>query len=327
VQDSLLSVEGLKTYCFTRAGVVKAVDDVSFAVKEGEALGIVGESGCGKSMTCASIIGLVPQPAARIIAGKILFEGEDLLTKNETEMRRLRGKKITMILQDPLMSLNPVYTVGNQVGESFKLHGEKLPRKIIRQRVIDVLRRVHIPSPEQRLKDYPFQFSGGMRQRTVAAMALAGQPRLIIADEPTTSLDVTIQDQFLRLLRQMQEQAGMGLILVTHDLGIVAETCHRIVIMYAGKIVEKGGIREVFREPAHPYTEALLQALPTVGSRGRRLFQIKGEPPSLLNLPQGCSFSVRCHRVMDICKKTYPPMMSLGDEREAACWRLGKGQA
>jgi len=327
VQESLLSVEGLKTHCFTRAGVVKAVDGVSFSVNEGDALGIVGESGCGKTMTCASIIRLVPQPAARIIAGKILFEGEDLLTKTEPEMRRIRGKEITMILQDPLMSLNPVYTVGNQVAESFKLHGEKLSRSTIRRKVIEVLKRVQIPSAEHRLKDYPFQFSGGMRQRTVAAMALAGQPRLIIADEPTTALDVTIQDQFLRLLKQMQQQTKMGLILVTHDLGIVAETCNRIVIMYAGKIVEKGAIRDVFANPAHPYTEALLQALPTVGSRGRRLFQISGEPPNLLNLPHGCSFSIRCHKVMDICNETYPPMVPLEGGREAACWRLERGKA
>jgi oligopeptide/dipeptide ABC transporter ATP-binding protein len=322
MQGSLLSVEGLKTYCFTRAGVVKAVDGVSFSVNQGDALGIVGESGCGKSMTCASIMRVVPQPAGRIVAGKVIFEGEDLLKKSESEMRQIRGKKITMILQDPLMSLNPVYTIGNQVSESFKLHGEGLSRSAIREGVIKVLTQVNIPSAEQRLKHYPFQFSGGMRQRTVAAMALAGQPRLLIADEPTTSLDVTIQDQFLRLLMEMQQQTKMGLILVTHDLGIVAETCNRIVIMYAGKIVETGEIREVFEKPAHPYTEALLQALPTIGSRSKRLFQIKGEPPNLLNLPPGCSFWVRCHKVIDICKKEYPPMVSLEGGGEAACWRL-----
>ena len=322
-QGTLLSVEGLKTYCFTRAGIVKAVDGVSFSVNEGEALGIVGESGCGKSMTCASIVRLVPQPAARIVSGKILFDGEDLLTKNESEMRQLRGKKITMILQDPLMSLNPVYTIGNQVAESFKLHGEGLSRSAVRQGVIKVLTQVNIPSAEQRLKHYPFQFSGGMRQRTVAAMALAGQPRLLIADEPTTSLDVTIQDQFLRLLKEMQEQTKMGLVLVTHDLGIVAETCNRIVIMYAGRIVEAGEIHKVFERPAHPYTEALLQALPTVGSRSKRLFQIKGEPPNLLNLPSGCSFWVRCHKMLEKCKKEVPPMVALDGGGEAACWRIG----
>jgi oligopeptide/dipeptide ABC transporter ATP-binding protein len=327
MQESLLCVEGLKTYCFTRAGVVKAVDGVSFSVNQGEALGIAGESGCGKSMTCASIVRLVPQPAARTVAGKIIFEGADLIAKTESEMRQIRGKKITMILQDPLMSLNPVYTIGNQVSETFKLHGGKASRSTFRQKVIDVLMRVKIPSAEHRLKDYPFQFSGGMRQRTVAAMAIACEPRLVIADEPTTSLDVTIQDQFLRLLREMQQQTRMGLILVTHDLGIVAETCDRLVIMYAGKIVETGDIRGVFKNPAHPYTEALLQALPRIGSRGKRLFQIQGEPPNLLNLPPGCSFSVRCHKAMDICRETYPPMVSVEVGRQAACWRLERGEA
>jgi oligopeptide/dipeptide ABC transporter ATP-binding protein len=324
VEKVLLSVEGLKTHCFTRAGLVRAVDGVSFSVNQGEALGIVGESGCGKSMTCASIVRLVPQPAARIVAGRILLEGEDLLTKSESEMREIRGKKIAMILQDPLMSLNPVYTIGNQVSESFKLHGEKVSRSSIRRDVIDVLTRVKIPSVEQRLKDYPFQFSGGMRQRTVAAMAIAGEPKLLIADEPTTSLDVTIQDQFLRLLKEMQRDIRMGLILVTHDLGIVAETCDRIVIMYAGKIVETGDVKDVFKSPVHPYTEALLAALPRLGQRGKRLFQIKGEPPHLLNLPPGCSFWPRCHKAKDKCRESYPPMASGGDGRQAACWLVGE---
>jgi oligopeptide/dipeptide ABC transporter ATP-binding protein len=326
VRESLLWVEDLKTYCFTRAGVIRAVDGVSFWVNRGEALGIVGESGCGKSMTCASIVRLVPQPAGRIVAGKILFEGEDLLAKNESEMRQIRGRKITMILQDPLMSLNPVYTIGNQVSEAFKLHGGRASRATIRQKVVEVLTRVKIPSAEHRLKDYPFQFSGGMRQRTVAAMAIASEPRLLIADEPTTSLDVTIQDQFLLLLKEMQEQIGMGLILVTHDLGIVAQTCDRIVIMYAGKIVESGDVRRVYGGPAHPYTEALLQALPRIGIRLKRLFQIRGEPPQFLGLPSGCSFWPRCHKVMEICRREYPPMLAVEEGREAACWRLEKGK-
>jgi len=326
VQEQLLSVEGLKTYCITRAGVVKAVDDVSFSVNCGDALGIVGESGSGKSMTCNSIVRLTPQPAGRIVAGKIMFEGSDILQMTELEMRRIRGKKIAMILQDPLMSLNPVYTIGNQVAESFKLHGERLGRAAVRQNVIRVLTQVNIPSVSQRLKDYPFQFSGGMRQRTVAAMALAGNPSLLIADEPTTSLDVTIQDQFLRLLREMQKQAQMGLILVTHDLGIVAETCNRVAIMYAGKIVEIGGIWEIFESPAHPYTEALLQALPTLGNRSKRLFQITGDPPNLLDLPEGCAFQPRCHQLGKMCREGYPPMVPLGTERQAACWRLVKGE-
>jgi oligopeptide/dipeptide ABC transporter ATP-binding protein len=327
MQTSLLAVEDLKMYLFTKAGVVKAVDGVSFSVADGEALGIVGESGCGKSMTCASIVRLVPQPAGRIVGGRILFDGEDLLAKNASAMRHIRGKKIAMILQDPLMSLNPVYTIGNQVSEIYKLHGRRESRSTIRQEVVEVLTRVRIPSAEQRLRDYPFQFSGGMRQRTVAAMAIAGEPRLLIADEPTTSLDVTIQDQFLRLLKEMQQQTGMGLILVTHDLAIVAETCDRIVIMYSGKIVESGEVGGVYRSPAHPYTEALLQALPRLGSRGRRLFQIRGEPPHFLNLPSGCSFWPRCHKVIDLCREKYPPMVPLGGGRRAACWRLTEGEA
>jgi len=325
MEKILLSVEGLKTHCFTRAGLVRAVDGISFSVNRGEALGIVGESGCGKSMTCASIVRLVPQPAAHIVAGRIMLEGEDLLTKSESEMREIRGKKIAMILQDPLMSLNPVYTIGNQVSETFKLHGEKVSGSSIRQEVIDVLTRVKISSAEQRLKDYPFQFSGGMRQRTVAAMAIAGKPKLLIADEPTTSLDVTIQDQFLRLLKEMQREIRMGLILVTHDLGIVAETCDRIVIMYAGRIVEMGDVKDVFKSPIHPYTEALLAALPRLGQRGKRLFQIKGEPPQLLNLPRGCSFWPRCHKTMERCREDYPPMVSVADGRQAACWLLNGG--
>jgi oligopeptide/dipeptide ABC transporter ATP-binding protein len=323
-KKTLLSVEGLKTYCFTRAGVVKAVDGVSFSVKQGDCLGIVGESGCGKSMTCNSITRLIPQPAARTVAGKVLFEGEDLLTKSDEEMRQIRGKRISMILQDPLMSLNPVYTIGNQVAESFSLHGEGLPRREVRQKVIKALSEVNIPSAAQRLKDYPFQFSGGMRQRTVAAMALAANPSLLILDEPTTALDVTIQDQFLRLLKEMQEKTQMGMILVTHDLGIVAETCNRIVIMYAGRIVEIGDIKEVFARPKHPYTEALLKALPTIGNRDKRLFQIMGEPPNLLDLPEGCSFRPRCHRVDRLCQDGFPPMADLGEGRQAACWRLVK---
>jgi oligopeptide transport system ATP-binding protein len=327
MQQTLLLVENLKTYCFTRAGVVKAVNGVSFSVNYGEALGIVGESGSGKSMTCASIVRLVPQPAGRVIGGKILFEGEDLLEKSESEMRHIRGRKISMILQDPLMSLNPVYKIGNQVSETFKLHGPRTSRAILRQNVIAALSRVNIPSAEHRLNDYPFQFSGGMRQRTVAAMAMASEPKLLIADEPTTSLDVTIQDQFLRLLNEMQEQLKMGLILVTHDLGIVAETCDRIAIMYAGKIVESGDVQSVYESPAHPYTEALMQALPRLGGRDKRLFQIQGEPPHFLELPSGCSFWPRCHKAMGICKEEYPTMLSLGEARQASCWRLEKGRA
>ena len=322
--DYLLTVENLKTHFATKAGVVKAVDGISFSIKQGEALGIAGESGCGKSITCLSILRLVPEPAGRIVSGRIRFQGEDLLQKDEKEMETFRGKNIAMILQDPLMSLNPVYTIGNQVSESFRLEGGKTSRRSIRQKVVDVLKSVKIPSAERRLKDYPFQFSGGMRQRTAAAIAIARSPKLLIADEPTTSLDVTIQDQFLRLLKDMQLQNNMALILVTHDLGIVAESCDRVVIMYAGKIVEKGSVKRVFEMPAHPYTQALMQALPIIGSKRKRLYQIEGEPPNLSKLPPGCSFHPRCPQAMDICRVEYPPDFSVNDVDSAACWLLRK---
>jgi oligopeptide/dipeptide ABC transporter ATP-binding protein len=326
MEENLLKVEGLKTYFSTKAGMVKAVDGVNLVVKQGEALGLAGESGSGKSMTCLSILRLVPEPAGRIVSGRVLFQGEDLLHKTEKQMEKFRGKKIAMILQDPLMSLNPVYTIGNQVSESFRLERDKIGRRALKQKVIDVLKSVKIPSAEKRMRDYPFQFSGGMRQRTAAAIAIARSPKLLIADEPTTSLDVTIQDQFLRLLKEMQEQKNMGLILVTHDLGIVAESCDRVAIMYAGKIVESGSVKRVFESPSHPYTRALMQALPRIGNRRKRLYQIEGEPPNLSSLPPGCTFHPRCPQVMQICRSEYPPAFSLNDDGHAACWLLKKGE-
>ena len=322
MEKTLLSVENLKTYFNTKAGIVKAVDGVSFSVKEGEALGLAGESGSGKSITCLSILRLVPQPAGRIVSGRILYKGEDLLAKDEKEMVRWRGKRIAMILQDPLMSLNPVFSIGNQVAESFKFDGKTMSHSVLRQKVVDVLGSVKIPSAERRLKNYPFQFSGGMRQRTAAAIAIARSPKLLIADEPTTSLDVTIQDQFLRLLKEMQQRKNMGLIFVTHDLGIVAESCDRVAIMYAGKIVEEGSVKRVFETPAHPYTRALMQALPKIGSKRRRLYQIDGEPPNLSNLPPGCSFHPRCPDAMEICMTQYPPEFRVSGEGHASCWLL-----
>jgi oligopeptide/dipeptide ABC transporter ATP-binding protein len=324
--NTLLSVKNLKTHFMTKAGVVKAVDGVSFSVHEGEALGLAGESGSGKSITCLSILRLVPQPAGRIVSGKVLFKGEDLLEKDESEMVRWRGKKIAMILQDPLMSLNPVFSIGNQVAEPFKFDRARSSRGEIKHKVVEVLRRVKIPSAERRLKDYPFQFSGGMRQRTAAAIAIARSPKLLIADEPTTSLDVTIQDQFLRLLKEMQLKAEMGLIFVTHDLGIVAESCDRVAIMYAGKIVESGSVKRIFEGPAHPYTKALMLALPRMGSKKRRLYQIEGEPPNLSNLPTGCTFHPRCPNAMAICRTKYPPESRVNGDGHASCWLLGNGE-
>ena len=318
-EDVLLSVTDLKTYFYTNEGIVKAVDGVSFSLKKGEALGLAGESACGKSVTCLSILGLVPQPAGRITGGKIIFEGEDLVTKTESEMTKLRGKKISMILQDPLMALNPVYTIGNQVAESFRL--DKI-KHAIRQHVVDVLTSVRIPSAAERLGSYPFQFSGGMRQRTAAAIAIARSPKLLIADEPTTSLDVTIQAQFLKLLKDIQRDNKMALIMVTHDLSIVAEICDRVAIMYAGRVVETGSVRRVYEHPGHPYTQALMQAIPKLGQKKKRLFQIEGEPPNPANLPTGCYFHPRCHKAMDICRLEYPPVFNIREDGYAACWLL-----
>lgn len=322
-EDALLSVEDLRTYFFTEAGVVKAVDGVSFSLKGGEALGLAGESACGKSITCLSILRLVPQPAGRIVGGRVLFEGEDLLTKRESKMRRWRGKMISMILQDPLMSLNPVYTVGSQVAEALRL--DKVTGSV-RRRVINLLGSVKIPSPAARYDSYPFQFSGGMRQRAAAAIAIARSPKLLIADEPTTSLDVTIQAQFLKLLKEIQQQNNMALILVSHDLSIVAEICDRVAIMYAGRIVESGTVRKVYEEPSHPYTQALMQAVPRLGQKRRRLFQIEGEPPNPARLPAGCHFHPRCHYTMDICRVEYPPQFETGEGGYAACWLAEKGE-
>ena len=323
-EDILLSVEDLKTYFYTNMGIVKAVDGVSFSLGAGEALGLAGESGCGKSITCLSILRLVPQPAGRIVGGKVIFEGEDLLTKEASEMRQWRGSKISMVLQDPLMSLNPVLTIGSQVAEAFQL--DKIKHGV-RQRVIDVLGSVKIPSPAERLGNYPFQFSGGMRQRTSAAIAIARSPRLLIADEPTTSLDVTIQAQFLRLLKEIQQQNKMALILVSHDLSIVAEVCDRVAIMYAGRIVDSGATKRVYENPGHPYTQALMQAIPRLGEKKKRLFQIEGEPPNLARLPAGCSFHPRCPKAMDICRVEYPPIFSMEEDGYATCWLLKKGEA
>jgi len=322
----VLSVEDLRTYFYTRAGVVKAVDGVSFSLQEGESLGIAGESGCGKSITCLSLIRLVPQPSGRIVSGKIIVQDRNILDLDEEEMRKLRGRVISMILQDPLTSLNPCYTIGNQVSEPFKLDASSNIKNSLKQRVINVLKSVNIPLPERRLGDYPFQFSGGMRQRVLAAMAIARNPKILIADEPTTSLDVTIQDQFLKLLKEMQVRLKMGLVMITHDLGIVAETCDRVAIMYAGKIVETGKVDRVFQSPAHPYTEALMKALPKMDEKRTKLFQIEGEPPNLLNLPAGCSFWPRCHYAIEKCRREYPPVMPLKGGGEVACWLVKEGE-
>ena len=322
-ESTLLRVEGLKTYFFQRSGVLKAVDGVSFTVKKGEVVGLVGESGSGKSITCLSLMRLVPRPAARIVEGEVWFDKQNLLDLTEDEMREYRGRRIAMIMQDPQTSLNPVFTIGDQVAEPIKLHLKERGRQVL-ERVLETLYSVRIPSPETRLKQYPHQFSGGMRQRVVAAMGLSTSPELLIADEPTTSLDVTIQAQFLALIREIQREHQTSVIWVTHDLGIVAQMCNRVNVMYAGRIVESSEVRKIYKAPQHPYTKALLDSVPVMGNRRAKLYQIDGQPPDLRSIPSGCPFWPRCPSAMDICKEQYPPRTSLGGDDFVHCWLAEK---
>lgn len=317
--EIILDVQDLRTYFFTGRGVVKAVDGVSFQVAKGETLGLVGESGCGKSITCFSLIRLVPQPAGRIVGGKVLLKGEDLLTKSEKEMGRIRGSRITMILQDPMMSLNPLLTIGEQVAEPLRYH-QGLRKSELWEKVKEMLHLVRIPSPEIRMREYPHQMSGGMRQRISGATALSCQPEILIADEPTTALDVTIQAQFLSLLKEIQEKTRLSMIVVTHDFGIVARLCDRVAVMYAGRIVECADTRQLFNQPAHPYTVALLESLPKMDVKVEQLYSIEGQPPELHALPPGCSFAPRCPKAMEICRLTYPPQREIAEDHYASCW-------
>jgi len=321
--DTLLEVRDLRTYIYTRRGVVKAVDGATFSVRPGETLGIVGESGSGKSMTCLSILRLVPEPGGRIVGGQILFDGENLLDKSPEEMRRLRGSRIAMILQDPMASLNPAMTVGEQIAETLALH-RGLRGRALDERVIELLRQVRISDPERRVHAYPHQMSGGIRQRVAGAIAISCQPSLLIADEPTTSLDVTIQSQYLRLLKEIQRETNLALVFVTHDLGIVAKLCDRVAVMYAGRIVELGRTRDIFNRPRHPYAVGLLDCLPTL-RRGRGpLTAIEGQPPDLANVPQGCSFAPRCPMAEPRCSQTRPPLEPVDAEHLVACLRAGE---
>ncbi|MGH7797043.1 MAG: dipeptide ABC transporter ATP-binding protein [Candidatus Binatia bacterium] len=317
---ALLEVDNLRTYLYTRRGVNRAVDGVSFELDRGRSLGLVGESGSGKSMTALSILRLAPKPAAKTIGGNIRFEGEDLLTKSEKEMRHIRGGGIAIILQDPLTSLNPVFSVQYQVGESVKLH-QHLSGRAQLDRVIDSLRRVHVPAPEIRMKDYPHQFSGGMRQRVVGATAIACEPKLLIADEATTALDATIQAQYLMLLRGLQKDLNLALLFITHDFGIVAKMCDDVAVMYAGRIVEYADVRETFNHPAHPYTLALLQAVPKVDGRVERLYAIPGSPATGWTHSRGCPFASRCAFAIDRCSEEKPPLITLRDGHTSECWR------
>ena len=319
---SLLEVHELRTHFATEDGVAKAVDGVSFTIHAGQTLGMVGESGCGKSMTALSILRLVPSPPGRIVGGQVLYQGHDLLALPEAEMRKVRGNEIAMIFQEPMTSLNPVFTIGDQIGEAIRLH-QKTNRRETRDRAIEMLRLVEIPEPTRRIDEYPHQLSGGMRQRVMIAMALSCNPKLLIADEPTTALDVTIQAQILDLLAGLKEKLGMALLLITHDLGVVAEQVDDVVILYAGRIVERATVVELFARPLHPYTRGLLDSLPKVGAaRGTRLQAIPGTPPPLTRLPSGCHFRDRCTLAIDECSWIDPPLEDKTPGHPAACIRV-----
>jgi peptide/nickel transport system ATP-binding protein/oligopeptide transport system ATP-binding protein len=320
--ENLLEIRNLKTYFDVRGGILKAVDEVSLKIKMGETLGLVGESGCGKSVTGASIMRLVPIPPGRIAGGEIFFEGMDILKLPESEMRRVRGNKISMIFQEPMTSLNPVFTVGDQVAEVIRLH-EKLSQRETRERVIETFRLVRIPDPDSRIKEYPHQMSGGMRQRVMIAMALACHPKLMIADEPSTALDVTIQAQILDLMNQLKEETGASILFITHDLGVIAEMAQRVAVMYAGKIMEGADVGTLFSEPKHPYTIGLMSSIPIlgIGKNQRRLNTIPGVVPSLFKLPKGCLFHDRCSLTLKECDQWEPPMINLGNNHFVRCHR------
>ena len=323
----VLDVTGLQTVFFTNSGLFRAVDDVSFTVRRGETLAIVGESGCGKSVTALSIMRLVPDPPGRIVGGSVVLEGTDLLGLDEIEMRAIRGNRISMIFQEPMTSLNPVMRIGDQITEAVRLH-RTISRKQAWNTAVEMLRLVRIPVPERRAQEYPHQLSGGMRQRAMIAMALACRPALLIADEPTTALDVTIQAQILALVLELQQELGMGLILITHDLGVVAQTAQRVIVMYAGKKVEEADVDTLFANPRHPYTRGLMASIPAVPTLSTkddaRLIEIPGMVPSLTNLPAGCAFAPRCGLAIARCREEYPPLQAFGAGHLVACWRAGE---
>ncbi len=323
----MVDVKNLRTFFYTEDGEVPAVDDVSFHVNRGETLGIVGESGCGKSVTSLSVMRLIPEPPGKILDGSsITFEGEELLTKRESDMRKIRGNDISMIFQEPMTSLNPVYTCGDQIMEAITLH-QGLSEREARNQAIDMLRLVGIPAPEQRVDEYPHQLSGGMRQRVMIAMALSCNPKLLIADEPTTALDVTIQAQILEIMKELKDEMGMAIMLITHDLGVIAEMAERVVVMYAGKIVEEAEAHEIFRNPMHPYTEGLINSIPRMDMPSdERLHVIEGVVPNPLNMPVGCYFHPRCPYAMDICRSEQPKFITQ-EGHQVACWLHDKDRS
>lgn len=318
VTAPLLEVSHLRTSFFTDKGEVRAVEDVSFSLQRRQTLALVGESACGKSVTALSIMQLV-DPPGRVIAGQILFKGQDILRLPNKEMRQIRGKGIGMVFQEPMTSLNPVFTVGDQIGEALQVH-TNLSASDIRKEVVGLLEKVRISSPERRINQYPHELSGGMKQRVMIAMALACKPDLLIADEPTTALDVTIQAQILDLLKDLQAELGMAILLITHNLGVVAQFAQDVIVMYASKIAERGSVQQLFKNPSHPYTRALLNSLPRAGERDKRLESIKGTVPSPLQYPQGCHFSTRCQEVLDHCADQPPPTVQVEPGHESVCW-------
>jgi peptide/nickel transport system ATP-binding protein len=327
MEEKVLDVKGLRTVFFTNSGLFKAVDDVSFSVRRGETLAIVGESGCGKSVTALSVMRLVPDPPGRIVGGSIMLEGIDLLGLDESEIRAIRGNRISMIFQEPMTSLNPVMRIGDQITEAVRLH-RPMSRKEATAKAVEMLRLVKIPEPERRAQEYPHQLSGGMRQRAMIAMALACRPALLIADEPTTALDVTIQAQILALILELQKELGMGLVLITHDLGVVAQTAQRVIVMYAGRKVEEADVETLFESPMHPYTRGLMASIPSLPSLSTNtdapLVEIPGMVPSLTNLPKGCAFAPRCELAIARCREEYPPLQAWGANHLAACWRAAE---
>ena len=322
IAETVLEVRDLHTHFFLRRGVVKAVDGVNFSLKRGEVLGLVGESGCGKSLTALSLMRLLPKGGARTIKGEVLLGGENILERTPAEMREIRGRRISMVLQDPQTSLNPVFTIGDQLREAIERRRKGASLAEIMKEAVAALRRVEIAAPEQRIGQYPHQMSGGMKQRVVGAIAISGEPEVLIADEPTTALDVTIQLQYLKLLKRLQQETGTPILFITHDFGVVSRMCDRVAVMYAGRIVECGPVRQIFEAPSHPYTRALIASVPRMTGAVGRLTTIEGQPPSLMDLPKGCRFASRCALVEQRCLDAYPGTVQVGEGHTADCWKV-----
>ncbi|GEL05852.1 ABC transporter ATP-binding protein [Rummeliibacillus stabekisii] len=326
-RKELLQVKGLETTFFTEDGAIPAVDNIDFSLREGEILGIVGESGCGKSVTSLSIMGLVPSPPGKVTNGEILLEGTDLAKFSDKEMRKIRGKEVAMIFQEPMTSLNPLFTIGNQLTEAILIHNKKWSKKKAEERAIEMMKLVGLPRSEELLKEYPHQLSGGMRQRVMIAMALVCDPKILIADEPTTALDVTIQAQILQLMRDLNKRLNTAVMLITHDLGVVAETCERVVVMYSGQIVEEGPVDLIFKDPQHPYTKGLIQSVPDMRFKKDRLYSIRGNVPKPGSIKQGCRFAARCEWAHERCLQENPTLYQTGEHHKTRCFLVSGKEA